>query len=623
MRVKDYIKSESELKLELDRLYYESKKGKSFTGILELATNEQTIITAIHNIKSNKGSKTAGIDKKVISNYLQMPYKQLIGLVKSCFKNYNPKPVKRHYVAKKNSNKKRPLGIPSMIDRIIQECLRIVLEPICEGKFFNYSFGFRPYRATKHAVRNVCCTIVKHPWVLEGDIKGFFDNVNHGLLIKKLHNIGIIDKRVLTIIKKMLKAGIYEDNMVTVNKIGTPQGGILSPLLANVYLNDFDWLMARKWQLPTVLEESTCRSTARTKLRKWGIKGEYFLTRYADDWIITAESKEQAEYLLKFLKKYFKHRLNLELSDEKTLITNLKEKPATFLGFDIRVKKRRGTPKKLPKISNNVTPNPNRVHGQIRDICDKIQNLKKLPISDHETIALGIEKINMAIIDVSEYWRSCIASRVQRNIDHAVYNSSRAVFRFIVGSKHLTEHRVSLCKLTNRLARHAGRTQETFALKVNGQWIGFTIAEATSIEYQTCMFYQQMTPYTELGRKIYSRSQKKTLPKDRPPLYSEEELNKINAGVRGFYNFEYVMNREYAFNRDRGKCRCCGKTLTRGFMHCHHTRPWLPIEERNKVQHLAWVCVSCNQYIHKINLPEDKATAKKIIKFRELLKPSK
>jgi len=169
MRVKNYVASETELNNELDRLYRESKAGKSFTGILELASNEQTIVTAIHNMKSNKGSKTAGIDKKVINNYLQMPYRQLIGLVKSAFANYNPKPVKRHYIAKRNSNKLRPLGIPVIIDRIVEECLRIVLEPICEAKFFPYSFGFRPYRATKDAVKNLCSTITKHHWVIEGD----------------------------------------------------------------------------------------------------------------------------------------------------------------------------------------------------------------------------------------------------------------------------------------------------------------------------------------------------------------------------------------------------------------------------------------------------------------------
>jgi hypothetical protein len=113
------------------------------------------------------------------------------------------------------------------------------------------------------------------------------------------------------------------------------------------------------------------------------------------------------------------------------------------------------------------------------------------------------------------------------------------------------------------------------------------------------------------------------LPKDRLPLYSEEELDKINDGVRGIYNFEYVMNRDYAYNRDKGKCKCCKSWLISGHRHCHHVRPWLPIEEVNKVSQLAWMCISCNQYIHGTNLPDDKVRAKKILKYRALLYPSK
>jgi group II intron reverse transcriptase/maturase len=623
MRVKDYVASETELNAELDRLYLESGKGKSFTGILELASNEQTIITAIHNMKSNKGSKTAGIDKKVINNYLQMPYKQLIGLVKSTLAHYNPKPVKRHYIAKKNSNKLRPLGIPVIIDRIVEECLRIVLEPICEAKFFPYSFGFRPYRSTKYAVKNVCHTVRKHPWVIEGDIRGFFDTVNHGLLIKKLHNIGIIDKRILAIIKKMLKSGVFEDGKITETNLGTQQGSILSPLLANVYLNDFDWSMARRWQTPRIKDGMT-KDKSRTLLKKHGIKGEYYLTRYADDWIITAETKQKAEYLLDHLNKYFKHKLKIELSEEKTLITNLKEKPAKFLGFNIRVKKRRATHDKPPKETYNVTPNPDRVKQQIRNICDKIHALKKLPRSNHEAIAIQIEKINMVTVGVAEYWRSCVAKRVLCKIDNAIYNSSKAAFRYILGKKHFKNNHIQLNKLTNRPERHAKRKQRTFALFVNDQWIGFTIASATKIEYLKTLFSPKLTPYTQEGRKLHSVITKKTHARDRPPLYSEEELDKIALELRGYYNFEYVMNREYAYNRDKGKCKCCHTALKPGHRHCHHVRPWLPMEQINKVPQLAWLCASCNLLVHGTNLPNDKATAKKITKYRELLiNPSK
>lgn len=136
----------------------------------------------------------------------------------------------------------------SLLDRIIQECVRIIIEPICEARFYPQSYGFRPYRAQKHAIRgiinviNAGCKSPDQPvWAIEGDIKGCFDNINHRLLLQKLWRIGIHDKRVLKIISQMLKAGYMENDLFHATELGTPQGGILSPLLSNVYLNDFDW----------------------------------------------------------------------------------------------------------------------------------------------------------------------------------------------------------------------------------------------------------------------------------------------------------------------------------------------------------------------------------------------
>ena len=116
--------------------------------------SEVTIVTAIHNIKSNKGSKTAGVDGAKMDRYLQMPKDELTQLIQSKFMDYKPKPARRFYIPKSNG-KQRPLGIPTALDRIIQECVRIILEPICEARFYPHSYGFRPYRAQKHAIRDI------------------------------------------------------------------------------------------------------------------------------------------------------------------------------------------------------------------------------------------------------------------------------------------------------------------------------------------------------------------------------------------------------------------------------------------------------------------------------------
>ena len=248
--------TETELKKIQDFLYEKSGQGVSFTGLVEAVANEVTIVTAVHNIKSNKGSRTAGVDKMKMDKYLQMPKDELILLIQSSFRNYRPKPARREYIEKSNG-KKRPLGIPTVLDRIIQECVRIIIEPICEARFYPQSYGFRPYRAQKHAIRgiinviNAGCKSPDQPvWAIEGDIKGCFDNINHRLLLQKLWRIGIHDKRVLKIISQMLKAGYMENDLFHATELGTPQGGILSPLLSNVYLNDFDWYVGRMYMEP-------------------------------------------------------------------------------------------------------------------------------------------------------------------------------------------------------------------------------------------------------------------------------------------------------------------------------------------------------------------------------------
>ena len=320
--------TEKELKQFQDLLYEKSGQGVSFTGLLEAMVSEVTIVTAVHNIKSNKGSKTAGVDRMKMDKYLQMPKEELFQLIQSNISNYKPKPAKRKYIEKANG-KKRPLGIPTVLDRIIQECMRLILEPICEARFYPHSYGFRPYRAQKHAIRDIVNVInasVKSKdqpvWAVEGDIKGCFDNINHRLLLKKLWRIGIHDKRVLKIISQMLKAGYIDQDLYHATEMGTPQGGILSPLLSNVYLNDFDWYVGRCYMEPHRQCKHKCNDTRRLK---WsGITPKYNF-RYADDWVILTSTEQEAFRMKHELTKYFKHRMKLELSQEKTYVTDLRK----------------------------------------------------------------------------------------------------------------------------------------------------------------------------------------------------------------------------------------------------------------------------------------------------------
>lgn len=210
---------------------------------------ESTIITAIHNIKGNHGSETPGVDSKTMrKDYLQKPFPWVVADIQRAFKHFEPQQIRRVYIDKPGKSEKRPLGIPAIRDRIVQECMRIVLEPILEAQFFAHSYGFRPMRDAAMALERV--DIIMHNtgnyWIVEGDISKCFDRIDHSILIKRLYHMGIKDRRVLQIIKAMLKAGVMEE--CAVNEEGTPQGGLISPLLANVYLDIMDEWVSKQWE---------------------------------------------------------------------------------------------------------------------------------------------------------------------------------------------------------------------------------------------------------------------------------------------------------------------------------------------------------------------------------------
>lgn len=172
----------------------------------------------------------------------------MIDTVRGMLSDYKPKAVRRVLIPKPGSDKKRPLGIPCIWDRLVQQCILQVLEPICEPKFHNHSYGFRPNRSAHHALSRMVSLINlgRHYYCVDVDIKGFFDNVNHGKLLKQIWGLGIRDKRLISIIGKLLKSEIQGEGIPTK---GTPQGGIISPLLSNIVLNELDWMVSDQWKL--------------------------------------------------------------------------------------------------------------------------------------------------------------------------------------------------------------------------------------------------------------------------------------------------------------------------------------------------------------------------------------
>lgn len=616
--------TEAELKQTLDFLYEKSKEGIAFTGLVEAMVNEVTIVTAIHNIKSNKGSKTAGVDQMKMDKYLQMPKEDLIALIRDNFSNYKPKPARRVYIPKKNG-KQRPLGIPTVLDRIIQECVRIIIEPICEARFYPHSYGFRPYRAQKHAIRDIVNVINASTfsqdqpvWAVEGDIKGCFDNIDHRILLKKIWRIGIHDKRVIKMIQQMLKAGYIESGILNDTNLGTMQGGILSPLLSNVYLNDFDWFVGRMYMEPHRQCKHKCNDTRRLK---WsGVTPKYNF-RFADDWVILTSTEQEAYRLKRMLTKYFRNKMKLELSQEKTFVTDLRTEGIHFLGFVVKAEKKRRTPDPRTWTDNLVgkpLPDMERLKDKIQKIANEVREIGE--ITERSVQAAQIQRVNSMIVGLAQYLQPSICSHAFHAIDRRINNTALAVWkrRF---PKHYNKYQIPLEKLCNLPHRHEGYKSKTFAVPIEGEWFGITYAFITHSKYESKPFDQRMTPYSEEGRRIYSyyRNRSKPLPCDRPSVNTARDIQ-LSVYAKTVFNFEYFMNREYAYNRDNGKCKCCKTPL---FLddkkYCYHIKGELPLDKVNKVQNLIWLCNSCYRMVNNGPIPPniDEKVLKRIEKYKQ------
>lgn len=229
-----------------DDLYARSNKGENFTHLVDIILKRENILLAYRNIKTNGGSNTPGTDKKTIRDIGELSPEELVAkmryIILGSQHGYRPKPVRRKEIPKPNGTT-RPLGIPCIWDRLVQQCIKQVMEPICEAKFSDSSYGFRPNRSVENAIAETHKHLqLSHlHYVVEVDIKGFFDNVNHSKLIRQIWAMGIRDKHLIYLIKQILKAPIrHPDGSTVYPDKGTPQGGIISPLLANIVLNELD-----------------------------------------------------------------------------------------------------------------------------------------------------------------------------------------------------------------------------------------------------------------------------------------------------------------------------------------------------------------------------------------------
>lgn len=337
--------------------------------------SEEMFAVAYQRIYAKQGNMTPGTDGKTIDEMSLERIEKLILSLKD--ESYQPHPARRVYIPKKNG-KKRPLGIPSFEDKLVQEVVRLLLEAIYEGHFEGTSHGFRPHRSCHTALGMIQKSFAGAKWFIEGDIKGFFDNIDHNVLISILRE-RISDERFLRLIRKFLNAGYVEDWKYNKTYSGTPQGGIISPILANIYLDKFDkyikeyaakfrkgdrrsvnpeyWrLNNKKNRLKQKLQKTSDEQMRKSYLYEIAQLSKQMLStphkdamdadfrrlqyvRYADDFLISViGSKSECETIKADITQFMREQLKLELSDEKTLITHAQDK-AKFLGYEIFIRK--------------------------------------------------------------------------------------------------------------------------------------------------------------------------------------------------------------------------------------------------------------------------------------------
>lgn len=529
-----------------DDLYDKSKNKKlKFKNLMQYVLDERNIELAYRNIKKNKGSKTKGTNSKTIVDISTMETEEVVNYVRKRLINYQPQKVRRVEIPKANGSK-RPLGIPTIEDRLIQQCILQVLEPICEAKFYNHNYGFRPNRSAHNAVGRAMylANKAKLEYVVDIDIKGFFDNVNHSKLLKQMWSMRIQDKNLICIIGKMLKAPI--EGIGVPNK-GTPQGGILSPLLSNIVLNELDWWIADQWESfetnhnydridsrnNTIIKSHKYRALRKSKMK------EIYIVRYADDFKIFCKNYEMAKKIYIATKNWLSERLQLEISTEKSKIVNLNKNYSEFLVFRMKLmKKNKGKVIKSRMSEKSIK----KVKEKIKEKIDGL----------NENTSISANKYNATILGVHNYYK--VATHVNRDFRKINHQVSKNLFNQTKNIK------TKISKYSQSFMKFYGN--------YNGKFIGIqgiALYPIYGVTTKTIYNFKQETcNYTEKGRELIHQNLKKISWRDLQYLMENPKVNE---------SIEYNDNRISLYVGQNGLCAITKEPLDIENMDCHHKIP--------------------------------------------------
>jgi RNA-directed DNA polymerase len=524
-----------------------------FTKLYDLLTWEPLLAWAFDTLMTNAGSRTAGIDG-MAKRYAQRHRETILGELRARLKagTYQHQPVRRVFIPKANG-KRRPLGIPTLTDRLVQLMAKAILEPIFESDFRPESHGFRPGRSCHTALAHLHQLTAprqkKMYWVIEGDITGCFDHIQHQTLMRLLRR-RIQDHKLLGVIWQMLRAGVMEGGLFTKTAEGTPQGGIISPLLANVYLHELDLWFHQHYTGLNYNEKN------RRRQRK---EGNAFYVRYADDFVVAWNgTKAGAEHLKTALATFLRDHLGLELSAEKTHITHV-TKGYDFLGFTLRrSRNHRGTSDLLTRPSTRAVM---KFKAKVKAMTDHH--------SPHVAVRDKIAALNYLTRGWATYYRHTAASRTFRYIGHYVFK------RMEIWLRNKTRQGVRAI-----YRRYYQRGPHGNLMWCDGE---HTLFMPSTIKITRLRYAHRPNPYL-------------ADPPERPLALPETPF----AG-RGWDGTQrrgatWTEAREQALERDGRTCRLCG---AHGKVEVHHIRPWRP-GRPHELSNLITLCGTCHRQVRDL-----------------------
>jgi RNA-directed DNA polymerase len=559
------------------RASLEMSPDERFSRLYDVLKWEKWLRAAAEHVLRSRGSRTAGVDRVTVQEFrgdLEHYLAEL--LVELREGTYRPMPVKRVYIPK-GKGRLRPLGIPTLKDRVVQKAVQMILDPIYEALFEDCSHGFRAHRCTMDAMqdaRNYLRQQSKYEWVIEGDIRDCFGSIEHKVLLRLLRR-RIADKRLLTLITRMLKAGVLEELVYQKTEQGTPQGGIVSPLLANVVLHEFDrWFAARFHHM---------RPTERARRFKQGVPSCH-LIRYADDFIIAVRGTEtQAHAIKDEVAQFLSRELHLELNEEKTLVTHIGQ-GIDFLGFHLR----QATRAKDGGKGLYIFPNKKAIvayKSKVRALTHR-QNVGLRPLE--ETIL----RINWVVRGWGNYFRYVNSKRTFDYLEdwtwHRVFNMlcqrHPKVGRKKVYQLYTTPNSEAL------LERHRKGRYRTIGVPVPGTDKRLLVEKMDAIAIRRYVRRKTgSSSYADTGIRLPWNPEVESIWEVRTDILPKDPM--------------YEAIREDVLRRDKNRCCLCGSTIELEVHHRVARAEWARGgrgEGRvNTLENLTTLCHQCHRAQHQ------------------------